>query len=327
MKVLAVIAGGVVLAVGGILAVMGATLNTPSVVCEIQQATQAPIIAPELDTYTDAQWDLAQALVDAAPDSDWRLMAVGVAASLYGTDLAAETSTGQIDPFTGEARTSTLKVAIANFYSKLVDSDSWTQMTPAALIGNALGDPKADVDESYSQAAVIVGKLANANVDYLLRQAVIDPTCEYDSVSLEVGETVTVGNVIWPVPGHYDITSRFGMRTNPVTGIYTLHAGVDIGAPCGSPIVAVRDGIVTAKDENAPGYGTYIQITNPDGFKERYAHMYPGTLYVEVGDQVHAGDVITRVGSTGRSTGCHLHIEIYNPQGQVLDAGKVFAWY
>ncbi len=120
----------------------------------------------------------------------------------------------------------------------------------------------------------------------------------------------SVGVAGWPVPEEYgleNITSPFGYRIHPVTGVESFHNGVDIGAPLGTPIFAIQDGVVSYAG-SANGYGTLIIIDHEDGMQSYYGHSQ--TLYVTEGQEVSAGEQIAEMGSEGVSTGSHLHIEI-----------------
>lgn len=123
------------------------------------------------------------------------------------------------------------------------------------------------------------------------------------------GSAVGSGSLIWPV-GSYYITSLPGGRVNPVTGIAGTHTGVDIGASYGSPIYAADSGtVVTSADGWNGGYGNYVIISH--GSKTTlYAHM--SSRAVSPGQTVSQGQVIGYVGSTGNSTGAHLHYEVYS---------------
>jgi murein DD-endopeptidase MepM/ murein hydrolase activator NlpD len=102
------------------------------------------------------------------------------------------------------------------------------------------------------------------------------------------------------------LTSGFGMRVNPVTGVYAEHAGIDLAAPAGTPIVATGDGVVGRAGWDG-GYGLMVSVEHGGGIETRYGHM--SQIAVTPGEQVRAGEVIGFVGSTGRSTGPHLHYE------------------
>lgn len=109
----------------------------------------------------------------------------------------------------------------------------------------------------------------------------------------------------------YTITSPFGMRIHPISKKWKMHEGVDLSAPQGTPIYAAKSGKVTTTSFQAGGAGYYVSINHGDGFSSIYMHM---THYiVKPGDYVNAGQVIGYVGSTGGSTGPHLHFGIsYN---------------
>ena len=123
-----------------------------------------------------------------------------------------------------------------------------------------------------------------------------------------------------PVKGR--LSSSFGTRVDPITGATRSHNGMDIAAPEGADIRAVRDGVVRHAGVS-PSYGNFIIIDHGDGLETRYAHC--SKLMVENGDKVRAGERIGSVGSTGRSTGPHLHLEV-RQDGEALDPKEVFGW-
>ena len=107
--------------------------------------------------------------------------------------------------------------------------------------------------------------------------------------------------------GNARLSSGYGMRNHPVIGGRRNHKGVDLAAPTGTPIYATADGIVS-KAERFSSYGLYISIEHGARLQTRFAHM--SKLAVSAGERVRKGDVIGYVGSTGRSTGPHLHYEV-----------------
>jgi murein DD-endopeptidase MepM/ murein hydrolase activator NlpD len=110
----------------------------------------------------------------------------------------------------------------------------------------------------------------------------------------------------WPVDGGY-ITSGYGGRTDPFTGLHSSHPGIDFAAAEGSQVLAVASGIVVdAGDRN--GYGELIEINHGNGYVTRYGHN--SRLLVKAGDRVLKGQAIALMGSTGRSTGPHVHFEV-----------------
>lgn len=103
------------------------------------------------------------------------------------------------------------------------------------------------------------------------------------------------------------LTSNYGMREHPVIGGRRNHTGVDLAAPTGTPIYATADGVVSRADRFS-SYGLYIALQHGADLETRYAHM--SRLAVAAGQRVSKGDIIGYVGSTGRSTGPHLHYEV-----------------
>ena len=122
-----------------------------------------------------------------------------------------------------------------------------------------------------------------------------------------IGEEYVGGTMAWPVPGYTRITSSFGMRTHPITGVYKLHTGVDIGAPMGAQFVAANDGIVTYAGWNT-AYGMMVIVDHGGGITTLYAHG--SEILVNVGDTIYQGHPVLKVGSSGYSTGPHAHFEV-----------------
>ncbi len=123
------------------------------------------------------------------------------------------------------------------------------------------------------------------------------------------GDISNVGGITWLVPCNYSVfSSPFGYRIHPVYGDWRFHSGVDLGAASGTPIIASRSGRVTVAQYSWSG-GYYVTINHLDGFETKYLHM---THYIVApGDYVTAGQTIGYVGSTGTSTGPHLHFSVY----------------
>lgn len=144
-----------------------------------------------------------------------------------------------------------------------------------------------------------------------------------DAITRPVTETYTSPmGLIYPVNGR--ITSNFGMRRHPILGYARLHAGVDFGAGWGSPIRATADGVVSFAGRHG-GHGNYVRIDHGGGLGTGYGHM--SSIAAWAGTRVRAGQVIGYVGSTGLSTGPHLHYEMYRNGRTVnpLGGGMNFA--
>lgn len=128
--------------------------------------------------------------------------------------------------------------------------------------------------------------------------------CQYAS---EGGSVNPDGEFLWPAPGTTEYNSGFGMRFHPVKNKWRMHYGVDIAAAYGANIIAIEDGIVSYA-ANKGGYGKTVIIDHAEDVQSVYAHN--SKLLVSKGDAVKKGDIIAHAGSTGVSTGSHLHFEI-----------------
>ncbi len=134
--------------------------------------------------------------------------------------------------------------------------------------------------------------------------------------------------LMWPTKSR-NITSKYGMRKHPVTGVYKLHGAIDIGVPQGTEVYAAASGVVVQSDKSNRAYGNRIKIKHNDKLFTAYNHLMDGGRLVKVGDKVVQGQLIGKVGSTGYSTGAHLDFEVYvggesgsNRQNPVTYLGK-----
>lgn len=130
---------------------------------------------------------------------------------------------------------------------------------------------------------------------------IMDPNTDWEGI----------GIFQWPLPQSYTITSLFGYREDPFTGEVAYHGGTDIAAPGGTPILAAADGTVSVAngtDSWGGSYGYHVKIGHADSFETLYAHC--SSICVTEGQQVKQGEVIAYVGTTGSSTGNHLHFEV-----------------
>lgn len=119
-----------------------------------------------------------------------------------------------------------------------------------------------------------------------------------------------------PVAGKADVSSEFGLRPNPFGArSYEMHEGIDFSGPMGKPILATAEGVVVRADYNG-GYGNHVKIDHGYNYETLYAHL--SEIEVEIGDRVQRGDVLGYLGSTGRSSGPHLHYSIYR-NGQAVN--------
>ena len=125
--------------------------------------------------------------------------------------------------------------------------------------------------------------------------------------TLNIGEDYVGGEFIWPAPGYSTITSKFGMRYHPVLKINNLHKGTDIAMPTGSYVIASNDGVVI-QSMYTTGYGNMVMIDHGGGITTLYGHG--SEIIAQTGQTVKRGDLIMKSGSTGWSTGPHLHFEV-----------------
>jgi len=117
------------------------------------------------------------------------------------------------------------------------------------------------------------------------------------------------------------ISSMYGYRTDPFTGRKSLHKGMDFAGKAGSPVLAVAPGMVTRSEKDS-GYGNVVEIRHTDGYTTRYAHNTENL--VQPGDMVSKGQTIALLGSTGRSNGPHVHLEVRR-NGRVIDPRRYLA--
>ena len=165
---------------------------------------------------------------------------------------------------------------------------------------NELAAIKADLDDAQDEADLIAAEV----------QAQEEVIAEIIRVLLENGGSLGdayTGGFTWPVPDSKRVTSDFGPRPSPKPGASTNHKGIDIGAPEGSKIVAAAPGkVIISRYSSSAGY--YISIDHGGGLCTVYMHC--DELLADVGDVVAGGEVIAKVGSTGISTGPHLHFGV-----------------
>ena len=114
-------------------------------------------------------------------------------------------------------------------------------------------------------------------------------------------------SMMWPAPSYYKMSSKYGYRTHPITGKKKLHGGVDLAAPGGSAILAAQSGRVIVATYHW-SFGNYIIVDHGNGYSTLYAHC--SKLLVKKGQTVSQGQRIANVGTTGSSTGNHLHFEV-----------------
>lgn len=184
----------------------------------------------------------------------------------------------------------------------ILDGQRSEQEAKVAAAAQVLKDAEADVaatqkllDEQAADEERVAKEIERLQKEY-------DEKIKQNQIQIDPGT-----GWHWPMPGHYYLTSRSGYRIHPITGRPNQHTGTDISAPNGTPIEAVKGGVVTIS-ERGSSYGNYVVLNHGDGTSSLYAHM--SSRAVSVGTVVKQGQVVGYVGSTGSSTGNHLHLEI-----------------
>lgn len=201
----------------------------------------------------------------------------------------------RMDPYT----------SATNFFKALMAVDGRESLAPTIVAHRTQHNADPWHYAKYWDAAVqVIEGLAGAGTG--LATDAGDQVC-----SNQGGDSIAVNPEGWTTPGAGPIRSGYGMRVDPVTHAFTrLHAGTDLAAGgCDGPIYAAHDGVVIAAGIDSSGTGV-IELDHGGGLTTRYLHMYANGILVRVGASVSGGQQIARVGSSGNSTGCHLHYEV-----------------
>lgn len=224
-------------------------------------------------------------------------------------EAMADYDQGLIDELTSDKEGYQDKKAIVEEKKKEIDAQK-----------AELAEKKTELDAQQKEAEELMKQIKADEEAYKKKQAEIDAQMETARVQLDAlvnkntansqNTTYYGGSFSWPTPGYKNITSKFGWRTYTLNGkkVTSNHKGIDIGAPSGAKIIASNGGKVVTSAYNANGYGNYVILDHGGGKLTVYGHM--SKRGVSVGQSVTKGQQIGKVGSTGRSTGPHLHFEI-----------------
>jgi murein DD-endopeptidase MepM/ murein hydrolase activator NlpD len=193
---------------------------------------------------------------------------------------------------------------------------------PPAVRQRATGGP-VETTALASASSVFSTSLASPEDTFgALRDLLQGLESRLNFVRRDVDRRVQLANAtpsIWPT--HGGLTSFFGGRSDPLTGEPAYHSGIDISAEKGQPVYATADGVVQSAGYTGD-YGNLIVLKHSFGLSTRYGHL--SAYHVKAGDTVKRGEVIGYIGSTGRSTGSHLHYEIL-ANGQLMDPLQLLA--
>lgn len=182
-------------------------------------------------------------------------------------------------------------------YAKAVFNECFNQpINKAQVLG------RNDACAVVAAQSTVYGMGGESDSDSVKHVSSINELSKTESNSIK-----SVNKMILPVDSH-TVTCEYGKRIHPITGNESFHTGIDIGEDMGKNIYAVLDGTVKKTVTDDPDYGNYIIITHSQGVETMYAHC--SKLAAKTGDKVKSGDVIAYVGTTGLSTGPHLHFEV-----------------
>ena len=175
---------------------------------------------------------------------------------------------------------------------------------------------QANLQAQESEVDALLSQISNQEDELEAREAQLRAASDAATAEIAAAErelAAQIANVpsesgfLWPLPGRYNLSSLFGSRKHPITGKANNHTGIDIPASSGTSILAAKSGVVTTSTYNN-SYGNYVVVSHSDGTSTLYAHMVRRNC--SLGDTVSQGQVIGYVGTTGSSTGNHLHFEV-----------------
>ncbi len=231
---------------------------------------------------------------------------------LYGLGMSSKISdqayaiyeSALLDRNTAQALTDQADVAKNELEElKLIAEKAFAEAQAAATAAaTALTEQQENQARLAQQLIVLKEKRAATEADYLA--GVRERTGS--GASLDAGEISLSG---WARPAAGRITDNFGWRVSPTAGASSYHQGTDIGASCGNNIYAASSGTVIYAGWNG-GYGNFVLIDHGGGVQTAYGHIVSGGILVSYGQSVDVGQNIAKVGTTGTSTGCHLHFEV-----------------
>jgi murein DD-endopeptidase MepM/ murein hydrolase activator NlpD len=179
-------------------------------------------------------------------------------------------------------------------------------LTKKISAGDSIEVLQTEKDEAGEQDLLYVGLKLGSTVRQLYRFRTSDGTVDFFDPEGETGKRFLVRR---PLQGGGRLASRFGYRVHPIFKTRRLHTGVDFASPRGTPIYAAGDGVIE-RAQWVSGYGRYIEIKHVNGFETGYGHQSAFAKGIKPGVKVRQGQLIGYVGSTGNSTGNHLHFEI-----------------
>jgi len=250
--------------------------------------------------------DLSTTIFFSGSDADALLSQLGLA-SLVKEQSAGLYAKATQDQNTAQALTDQAKVAeeALKVLKDAAEKAMAEAQAAADAAANALAEQQANKARLDAQLQTLITDRQHTEAEYL-----VGVQAQYGAgAGLGAGEISPSG---WAKPSAGQVVSGFGSRIPPCNNCSSYHRGVDISAGCNAPIYAAHAGTIVY----AGWYGTfgnYIRIDNGDGTRTAYAHIANGGILVAVGQEVGVGQNIAKAGTTGQSTGCHLHFEVHKP--------------
>ncbi|MEO6943488.1 MAG: M23 family metallopeptidase [Lacisediminihabitans sp.] len=277
--------------------------------------------------------DLSTSLFFSGNDAKDLLSQLGLASVVKDRSASVYAKAAQDE---NNARSMTSQATVAQDALKVFAAAAQTALDEANTASDrasaALGEQEANKTRLEAQRASLVSASAVTEASYntgvavaaaaaaAAAKAAAEWAAAHPAPSAPAGSVSSSG---WVRPAGGYIASGYGPRVSPCDGCSSFHAGVDLAAGCNAPIFAASSGTVSYAGWNG-GYGNFILINHGGGLSTGYGHIVSGGILVSVGQQVSAGQQIARVGSTGNSTGCHLHFET-RPGGIATDPVQFMA--
>lgn len=184
------------------------------------------------------------------------------------------------------------------------------------------------IQEGINGKSIVTRKIKKENgqiTDAVIIESIVLKEAQNKIVKVGARTEYLVANTkywAWPLNSAYTVSDNYGYRLHPIYNVVRMHNGVDLSTRCGTPVYAANDGTVTTSTYHY-SFGYYIDINHNNGYVTRYAHLQ--TLIAEQGEAVHMGQLIGKVGSTGDSTGCHLHYEVMK-NGSLMNPYLLYQW-
>ncbi|AVG23060.1 Secreted cell wall peptidase and hydrolase activator [Pontimonas salivibrio] len=248
--------------------------------------------------------DLQATIFVNADEADGLLRRLG-----YASKIAEQTdgiySKALADQNTAQSLTDQAEVASDIREELQVEAEATFEVANAAAMraAQALDEQLEASATLEAQLAVLIEEREATEEDY--QAGVIARQLSEVRGMIDPGQISGAG---WARPTGGYISSHFGNRIHPIYGTTRFHAGIDLAHPCGQPVYAAREGTVSYAGWLGTG-GNFIRLNHGNGVTTGYMHLQSGSMYVNFGERVQTGQLIARVGTTGGSTGCHLHFE------------------